>query len=116
MAMQNRLHTALRQLNTPYAEIRLERFESTRLVYRGDQLVAVDSSIDYGGFARALAASGGWGAVTFTGDAELRDRVGDAIHLAQTIETDPITLAPIADHRSGLYGTLDRLSCDSIER
>ncbi len=92
--MQDRLCAALRQLNTPYAEIRLERRESTRLVYRGDQLVTVDNSIDYGGFARALATGGGWGAVTFTGDADLRDHVGDAMRLAQTIETDPITLAP----------------------
>jgi TldD protein len=93
--MQDRLCTALRQLNTPYAEIRLERRESTHLVYRGDQLVTVDSSIDYGGFTRALANGGGWGAVTFTGDADLRERVGDAIRLAQAIEADPITLAPI---------------------
>jgi predicted Zn-dependent protease len=54
--MQDRLRAALHQLNTPYAEIRLERRESTRLVYRGDQLVTVDSSIDYGGFTRALAS------------------------------------------------------------
>ncbi len=93
--MQDRLCAALRQLNTPYAEIRLERRESTRLVYRGDQLVTVDSSIDYGGFTRALATQGGWGAVTFTGDADLRDRVCAAIRLAQAIESDPITLAPI---------------------
>jgi TldD protein len=95
-AMQDRLRAALRQLNTPYAEIRLERRECTRLVYRGDELVTVDSSIDYGGFARALAAGGGWGAVTFTGDADLRDHVGDAIRLARSIEADPVTLAPIA--------------------
>lgn len=94
--MQDRLYAALRQLNTPYAEIRLERRESTRLVYRGEQLVTVDSSIDYGGFARTLAVGGGWGAVTFTGDAHLRDHVGDAIRLAQSIEAEPITLAPIA--------------------
>ncbi len=94
--MQDHLSAALRQLNTPYAEIRLERRESTRLVYRGDQLVTVDNSIDYGGFTRALAGGGGWGAVTFTGDAHLRDRVRDAIRLAQTIEADPITLAPVA--------------------
>jgi len=94
--MPDRLRAALRQLNTPYAEIRLERREATRLVYRGDQLVTVDSSIDYGGFARALANKGGWGAMTFTGDADLRDRVEDAIRLAQALETDPITLAPIA--------------------
>jgi TldD protein len=93
--MYDRLRAALRQLNTPYAEIRLERRESTRLVYRGDQLVTVDSSIDYGGFARALARGGGWGAVTFTGDADLRARVQDALGLAHAIEADPITLAPI---------------------
>jgi TldD protein len=93
-AMPDRLRAALRHLNTPYAEIRLERRESTRLVYRGDQLVTLDSSIDYGGCARALA-SGSWGAVTFTGDADLRDRVCDAIGLAHAVEGDPITLAPI---------------------
>ena len=93
--MQDRLWAALHQHNTPYAEIRLERRESTRLAYRGDQLVMVDSSIDYGGFTRALASGGGWGGVTFTGDADLRDRVCAAIQLAEAIETDPITLAPI---------------------
>src|SRR5512139_3177337 len=93
--MQDRLWAALRQLNTPYAETRLERREFTRLVYRGDQLVTVDSSIDYGGFTRALTTAGGWGAVTFTGDADLRDHVCAAIRLAQTLEADPITLAPI---------------------
>jgi TldD protein len=92
--MHDRLRAALRQLNTPYAEIRLERRETTRLVYRGDQLVSVDSAIDHGGFTRALA-SGSWGAVTFTGEADLRERVKDAISLAQAIDADPITLAPI---------------------
>jgi TldD protein len=94
--MQDRLCAAMRQLNTPYAEIRLERRESTRLVYRGDQLVMADNAIDYGGFTRALAAGGGgWGAVTFTGDAALRDHVSAALRLAQAIEADPITLAPV---------------------
>ncbi len=94
--MLDRLIHALRQLNTPYAEIRLERRELTSLVFRGDQLETVDTSIDYGGFARALAAQGGWGAVTFTGDTDLRERVIDAIRLAQASDADPITLAPIA--------------------
>lgn len=93
--MQDRLFEALHQLNTPYAEIRLERRETTRLVYRGDQLVSLDTSIDYGGFARALATHGGWGATTFTGDAELRAHVCDAIRLADALDADPITLAPV---------------------
>ena len=93
--MQDRLVAALRQLNTPYAEIRLERCDSTSIVYRGDQLETIDTSIDYGGFARALATQGGWGATTFTGDENLRAHVLDAIRLAHTIDSDPITLAPI---------------------
>jgi TldD protein len=101
--MQDRLQAALRQLNTPYAEIRLERRESTRLVYRGDQLVTADMSIDYGGFARALAIHGGWGAVTFTGDADLRDRIVDAIRLANALDVDPITLAPIEPVTDWVY-------------
>ncbi len=94
--MQARLVAALRQLNTPYAEIRLERCDSTSIVYRGDQLETIDTSIDYGGFARALATQGGWGATTFTGDENLREHVLDAIRLAHAIDSDPITLAPIA--------------------
>lgn len=94
--MQDRLLAALRQLNTPYAEIRLERCEATSLVFRGDQLETIDTSIDYGGFARALAAGGGWGAVTFTGDVNLRDQVRAAIRLAKASDAEPITLAPVA--------------------
>jgi TldD protein len=105
-AMHDRLWAALRQLNTPYAEIRLERRESTRLIYRGDQLVTLDSSIDYGGFTRALANNGGWGAVTFTGDADLRDRVCTAIQLAQALEADPISLAPIVPITDRVYAHL----------
>ena len=104
--MQERLYTALRQLNTPYAEIRLERRESTRLVYRGDQLVTVDTSIDYGGFARALATHGGWGAATFTGDADLRAHVCDAIRLANALDADPIILTPIAPITDRVYASL----------
>ncbi|MFN8595589.1 MAG: DNA gyrase modulator [Anaerolineae bacterium] len=94
--MLDRLIHALRQLDTPYAEIRLERRELTSLVFRGDQLETIDTSIDYGGFARALAPQGGWGAVTFTGDTDLREHVVDAIRLAKASDADPITLAPIA--------------------
>lgn len=104
--MQDRLFEALRQLNTPYAELRLERRETTRLVYRGDQLVTVDTSIDYGGFVRALAVHGGWGAATFTGDADLRAHVCDAIRLANALDADPITLAPIAPITDRVYACL----------
>ena len=94
--MQDRLLAALRQLNTPYAEIRLERCEATSLVFRGDQLETIDTSIDYGGFARALAAGGGWGAVTFTGDANLREHARDALRLAKASDAEPVVLAPVA--------------------
>jgi TldD protein len=94
--MQDRLFAALRQLDTPYAEIRLERCESTSITFRGDQLEAIDTSIDYGGFTRALATAGGWGATTFTGDANLREHALNALRLAHAIDSDPITLASIA--------------------
>lgn len=94
--LQDRLIAALRQLDTSYAEIRLERCEATSLIFRGDQLDTLDTSIDYGGFTRALAPHGGWGAVTFTGEAELRDQVQAALRLARASDADPITLAPVA--------------------
>jgi TldD protein len=94
--MLDRLHDALRHLDTPYAELRLERRESTHIVFRGEQLDEIDTAIDYGGFTRALAQGGGWGAVTFTGDAELSQHVADAIGLAEALEAEPVTLAPSA--------------------
>ena len=93
--MHDRLSAALRHLDTPYAELRIERRESTYVVLRGAQLEAADSTIDYGGFARALAPRGGWGVVTFTGDDNLRDRLLDAARLARTINAPPLSLAPI---------------------
>ncbi len=100
--MLTRLSAALQNLNTPYAEIRMERREQTRIVFKGDRLELVDTSIDYGGIARAPAASrngrhGGWGAVSFTDDADLRDRVLDAIRLAAHGDAPfPFELAPVA--------------------
>jgi TldD protein len=94
-AVHDRLTAALKGLDTPYAEIRIERRESTYLVFRGDQLETVDTTIDYGGFARALAPRGGWGVVTFTGEADLRQHLLDAIRLACTIEAPSVQLAPI---------------------
>lgn len=99
--MHAQLVSTLHDLNTPYAEIRLERRESTRIVFKGDQLESVEVTVDYGGMARALAAPrqgnpGGWGVVTFTGDDQLRDRVNDAIRLAAHSDSPtPIRLAPV---------------------
>jgi TldD protein len=98
--MQPQLTSALKRLNTPYAEIRLERRESTRIVFSGDQLESVEVSVDYGGFTRALPSRnghhGGWGVVTFTGDADLRDRLLDAIRLAAHGDApSPVRLAPV---------------------
>ena len=99
--MHDRLADALRHHDTPYAELRLERREQTRIVFNGDQIETVDVTLDYGGIARALAAprnghAGGWGVVTFTGDADLREQVLDAIRLAGHGDSHtPIQLAPV---------------------
>jgi len=99
--MHNQLADALRRLDSPYAELRIERREQTRMVFNGDHIEAVDVTVDYGGMARALASRrnghhGGWGVVTFTGDDNLRDHVLDAIRLAAhgNFHT-PIHLVPI---------------------
>ena len=94
--MQAQLVDALRNLNTRYAEIRLERRESTQIVFGGSQLDVVDVTLDYGGFARALSPQGSWGVMTFTGDGDLRERVLDANRLAghNRAET-PVQLAPV---------------------
>lgn len=99
--MQAQLAAAVRDLDTPYAEVRIERREQTRIVYNGDQLELVDVTTDYGGFARALAPRrnghhGGWGVVTFTGAADLREHLRDAINLAAHGDSQtPIRLAPV---------------------
>lgn len=94
--MQDQLANALRGLNAPYAEIRIERRESTHVVFNGEQLDVVDLTLDCGGFARALSPQGSWGVTTFTGDDNLRDHVLEAIRLAaQSNAQTPIRLAPV---------------------
>lgn len=99
--MQERLAAALAHLDTSYAEIRLERREQTLIEIRDDRLEQVNVTVDAGGFARALAASrnghgGGWGAVAFSGDADLRESVRDAMRLATFADVDsPVRLAPV---------------------
>lgn len=99
--MHDLLSSALRGLSTPYAEIRIERRESTRIAFNGERLTGVEVTADYGGIVRALAAPhngrhSGWGVVTFTGDADLRQHVLDAIRLASYSEVSaPVQLAPV---------------------
>ena len=98
--MRERLAAALSRLHAPYAEIRLERRQQTFIDMRDDRLEQVTVTVDAGGFARAIAASnghtGGWGTVTFSGDADVRDCLRAAIRLGAYADADsPVQLAPV---------------------
>ncbi|HEY9643034.1 MAG TPA: TldD/PmbA family protein [Coleofasciculaceae cyanobacterium] len=85
-----------------YLEIRLEQGESTAISYRGKQLDAVDRSFSLAGNVRACH-KGGWSFVTFSGLADLKDRIEDAIAQARLIGKETTELAsiePIQDYVS----------------
>lgn len=79
-----------------YVEVRVEKREGSRIRLRGRAIDELASSIDLGGFIRALVPNGGWGIVTFNKLEELKKRIKEAIELSKSIvPEEPIKLAEI---------------------
>jgi len=93
--MRERIVTALRDSKADYTEIRLERREATRVIYRGPHLETADALTDVGGIVRALCYDGGWGVATFNDLADLPRRVDEATRCAKAVHGEPIELAPV---------------------
>jgi TldD protein len=94
--MRDRIEAVLCASRADYTEIRLEERESTRVVFRGQDLETASVVLDRGGIVRCLVRDGGWGIATFNDLEDLPRRVEQACAGAQAIEgQEPIELAPI---------------------
>jgi TldD protein len=93
--MQGKIQAALRASKADYTEIRLEERESTRVVYRGQDLETASAVIDRGGIVRCLVKDGGWGVATFNDLSDLPHRVQQATEGARAIQGEPVELASI---------------------
>jgi len=93
--MWERIEAALRASRADYTEIRLEERESTRIVFRGQDLETANVVLDRGGIVRCIVRGGGWGVATFNDLEDLSHRVEQAYEGARAIQGEPIELAPI---------------------
>jgi TldD protein len=93
--MRERIKVALRASKADYTEIRLEERESSRVVFRGQELETANLVLDRGGIVRCLVRGGGWGVATFNDLEDLPRRVQQAYEGARALEVEPIELAPI---------------------
>jgi len=106
--MRERIEAALRTSRTDYAEIRLEERESTRIVFRGQDLETADVVLDRGGIVRCLVRGGGWGIATFNDLEDLPHRVQQAYEGARAIQGEPIELAPTSVSEDVIAVPLER--------
>jgi len=92
--MRDRMEEALRGCGADYAEIRIERDETTGLSFRGPEMDHISSSSSLGGVARALVR-GGWGVVTFNDLSNLREQVREAAACARLVGKEKSALAEV---------------------
>jgi len=77
-----------------YAEIRLQRGESSNIAYLGQKIDQVGRTIGLGGNVRALV-KGGWGFVSFNDLTDLRSNVELAVRQARLAGSETSRLAPL---------------------
>ena len=92
--MRDQIQEALKGVDARYVEVRVEESESRHLRYRGRELEDVGSSSALGGCVRALAGSG-WGFASFNDLSQLKAKVQQAVHQAQVLHGEPVTLADV---------------------
>ncbi len=93
---RDRILSALRSSRADYTEIRLETARTTKVIYQGRRLEAVDLTSNEGGIVRSLVRSGGWGVSTFNSLEDLERRVDQAYQSARVVQAEPISLAQVA--------------------
>ena len=106
--MKERIRDALRNSKADYTEIRLEERESTRVLFRGEDLETASTVIDRGGIVRCLVKGGGWGVATFNDLTDLSHRVEQAYEGARAIQGEPIELAPTPVAEDSINLSLER--------
>ncbi|MGD1994869.1 MAG: TldD/PmbA family protein [Anaerolineae bacterium] len=100
--MQDRVLSAVEKSPADYTDIRMEREWRTEVLYRGQNLENLETSLEFGGIVRCLVG-GGWGIAVFNSLEELEQRVEDAYriagvvseHVAEAVEL--ATVEPVQD-------------------
>lgn len=91
--MRDLIADALRNRRADYIEVHIEESEATAIRFRGRELEEVGRSRALGGNVRALV-KGGWGFASFNDIRQLPTYVDRAVHQAELVKRDPLTLAP----------------------
>ncbi len=97
--MRERIEEALKKAKADFAEIRIEKVDTSGVSFRGEKLDEIGSSRSIGGIVRALV-KGGWGTATFNDLSDLGRRVGEACESARLAGREESHLAgvdPIVD-------------------
>lgn len=95
--MRDRLTRALKQSKADYAEVRVERARTSRVVFRGRRLELAAENVDAGGNVRVLHQGRGWGVASFTTLDDVPRMLDQAEEMSRGIVLDePIVLAQAA--------------------
>jgi TldD protein len=106
--MRDRLVEALKRSNAEYAEIRVEKTRSSRVVFRGKRLEIAAESVDAGGNVRVMAKGGGWGIASFTSLDQLDAMLAQAGQMSRAIMLEtPIRLAESAPRTDDVVPRVD---------
>ncbi len=106
--LREQMIEALRTSPAPFADIRIERRETTHLVLRNGEPETIEPRVDQGAMVRALLPGGGWGVVTCTRLADLKRRVRQAWEAAQASTGQEVRLAPVRPVTAHLPAHLSR--------
>ena len=108
--MEDRIRNAVEKSPADYTEVRVEREWRTEVLYRGQDLENLETSLEFGGIVRCLVG-GGWGIAVFNSLEELEQRVEDAHRIAGVVGdhvAEPVELAPVEPVEDDVRVTLER--------
>ena len=106
--MQGRMADALKRSKADYAEIRVEKSRTSRVVFRGKRLELAAESVDGGGNVRVLHQGRGWGVASFTTLDQLPAMLAQAEEMSRAITLDqPIRLAESAPRTDEVIPAVD---------
>ena len=92
--MEQLMKSALRGIDADYADIRIERSETTSLAYMGPVLEDIGTFMTLGGCIR-VCIKGGWGFASFSRIEDAGKSVHEACFLAKLAGESQTVLAPV---------------------
>jgi TldD protein len=108
--MEDRIRNAVERSPADYTEVRVEREWRTEVLYRGQNLENLETSLEFGGIVRCLMG-GGWGIAVFNSMEELEQRVEDAHRIASVVSdhvAEPVELATVEPVQDDVRVSLER--------